>query len=216
MAKKTNLELYEQALIYLDTSNNPDVSAEEFQVLYQNARLRWIKLKYKDFERNEFVRADLRPFIREHNFGTSRILNYSALPEKKLYITAVLGVFDFACKGKTTSRTLPIIPKPIDIASALLSDPLQQPNDTDPIYIEQYNGTSTYGQILSTNVPRNVVIQYIKEPNDFSLIDTPNGFTEEEEMQQNEILDIALGRKEIIDEDYQRYQAIQNELQKGI
>ena len=217
MPKKSNEQLYDEFLTHADVANNPYRTPYQFQTVYQNSRLKWFKLKYKDFERTEAVRADLRPFIRSKEFGKGNIIPIAASEIKLEYITAVNGIWTFQCNGKNTERQLPIVPKPIDVANAMVVDPFRQPDDTEPIYIERNEGEGFYLQILSANWPSKVFVHYLKEPEPFNLLDDPGGFTEEEEMQQNEILDMALGRHELITENMNRYQALQNEIQsKGV
>lgn len=217
MAKKTNLQIYEEWQVHADVVNNPYRTPPDFQTLYQNMRLKWFKLKAKDFEVSETVRADLRPFIREKDFGNVSEVFLKKDGIKIEYITAVHGDWKFQCNGKNTVRQLPIAPKAIDVVNAIMNDPFQQPVDTDPMYVEQNGATGIYLKILSTTTPDRVTVHYLKEPDQFDLVDNPEGFTEEEEMQQNEILDMVLGRNDIIVENFNRAQAFQNEVQsKGV
>ena len=214
MAKKTNIELYKHAQVKWDKANQPHQNASDFQKRYQEARLEWMKLKWKDFETTEAARNDLRPFIREKDFGNVRVVNFSEIPNK-MFITAVHGNFSFSCNGKTTTYTLPIVPRSIDNFNGSTTDPFNQPDDTEPVYIERNIGSGTYIEVQSTTVPQALTVHYIKEPNPFSLVSSPNGTTEEEEAQQYEIVDIAIRKYELSNENYQRFQAMGQEISQS-
>jgi hypothetical protein len=212
MAKKTNLGIYKAAQVKWDKARRPHQSAADFQLRYEESRLEWMKLKIKDFEVSELVRADLWPFIRRKDFGdTNRIYINGVSPDRIFARTRLSGDYDFECNGKVTRRTLPIVPRSVD--SDIFQDPYNQPIDTDPIYQDKNDGTGTFMEILSPSVPKNVVLEYIKYPEPYLLTTNPDGFTEEDEVQQNEITDIAVQKYLASIGNYQAMQAQQLETQ---
>lgn len=216
MAKKTNLEIYNAAAVKWDKARRPDQSRTDFKLRYEEARLEWLKLKMKDFEVTEFTRMDLLPFLRQKDFGTTnRVYLRAVLPDIIFARTQLTGVYKFECNGKITPRTLPIIPRRVD--SDIFQDPFNQPIDTDPVYYDSSDATGQYIQILSTSVPEDVTLRYVKHPAVYDLILNPNGYTEEGEAQQNEIIDIAVQMYLQSIRDFETMQAQQLELQsKGM
>lgn len=215
MAKKTNKEIYLAAQVKWDKARRPHQSEPDFKRRYEESRLEWLKLKYKDFEVTEAVRSDLRPFIRNYTFGATNKVLLSQTTSKFLYATKLTGDYTFECSGKQTVRTLAITPRQID--TDFMLDPYNQPDDTEPVYIEENDGDGIYFKILSDSIPTNVVLRYIKAPEIYDLQNSPNGFTEEDEMQQNEIIDLAVEKYLIAIGDFQTMQAQQLELaNKGI
>lgn len=216
MAKLSNLELYKYAQVKWDKSNSPHETPANFKRRYEEARLEWMKLKFKDFEVTEAVRSDLWPFIREKDFGSTKIVRFNDVaPDRLLYKTAVRGDYTFACNGKQNTYTLPIVPRTMDNMNAIGRDPFNQPDDTEPMYVERNDGTGPYLEIQSTTLAQNVTMHYIKAPDPFGLIANPNGFTEEEEMQQYEILDIAIKKYELSIENFGRFQGMTQEIQSS-
>ncbi|MCE7039242.1 hypothetical protein [Dyadobacter sp. CY312] len=214
MAKLTNLELYKYAQVKWDKSNSPHETPPDFKRRYEEARLEWMKLKFKDFEVTESVRSDLWPFIREKDFGSTKIVRFKDVaPDRLLYKTAVHGDYTFACNGKQTTYTLPIVPRTIDNMNAIGQDPWNQPDDTEPMYVEGNDGSGAYLEVHSTTVPQNLTVHYLKAPEPFGLLTDRNGFTEEEETQQYEIIDIAVKKYELSIENYGRFQGMAQEIQ---
>ena len=213
--KLTNIEIYKYAQVLWDKSNSPHEPPLNFKRRYEDARMEWIKLKFKDFEVSELVRSDLWPFIREKGFGSTKILRFNDVaPDKLLYKTAVHGDYSFSCNGRTNTYTLPIVARTIDNMNAIGQDPFNQPDDTEPMYIESNNITDgPHLQIQSTTVPANVVLHYIKYPEPY-LISTQGGFTEEEEMQQYEIIQLAVRSYELSIENPLRFQGMGQEIQQ--
>lgn len=216
MARKTNLGIYKAAQEKWDKANSPHLPQFPFSVLYQESRLEWLKLKVKDFEVTELVRVDLLPFLRKKEFGTAEKLLLSQVgPDRIFHRTKLTGVFTFECNGKQTKRTIDIAPRAVD--SDIANDPYNQPEDTDPVYYDDNDGDGPYIQVLSTNVPEDVVLRYVKYPEPYKLIEDPEGFTEEEEAQQNEIIDIAVAKYLGRSRDFQGMQAQELEIQnRGI
>lgn len=216
MAKKTNKGIYVAAQEKWDKANSPHMTEFAFQLLYQESRLEWMKLKVKDFEVTEQVRVDLFPFVRKKVLGkTDKILLTAVAPDRIFHRTKLTGVYTFECNGKQNKRILDIVPRAVD--SNISNDPYNQPDDTEPAYYDDNDGAGTYIQILSTSIPEEVTLRYIKYPNPFDLLDQPDGLTEEEEAQQNEIIDIAVAKYLGRTRDFQGMQAQENEIQnRGI
>lgn len=203
--KLTNREIYRYAQELWDKANNPHDTPFAFRLRYEDARLVWLRLKAKDFEVTEMVRKDLRPFIREQKFASTREVQLT--DNLKIFrITALLGDFTFECSGKRTVRTLPIKPRQIDAVGASLTDAWNVPDDTEPIYFERWLNGGNILEILSTSTPENVTLHWIKEPDRYNLDSDPDGYTEEEREQQMEIVQIALKDYELGIENYNRFQ----------
>lgn len=216
MAKKTNKGIYKAAQVKWDKANRPHQSEPDFVLRYEEARLEWMKLKVKDFEVTEFARVDLLPFIRSKNFGsTNRISSGAVAPDRIFARTSLTGVFNFECNGKVTPRTLKITPRSQDTDDE--TDPFNQPIDTDPMYEDDNEGAGEFIQILSQSIPSNVILKYIKYPEPYNLRNAPDGTTEEDELQQNEIIDLAVEKYFASTRDFQAVQAQSLETQsKGI
>lgn len=213
MARKTNLGIYKAAQKKWDKANTPHQTQAAFLLLYSESRLEWMKLKVKDFEVTEQVRTDLLPFIRKKDFGTTDKVILKNIGSDRIFArTKLTGVFTFECAGKKTKRTLDIPPRSVD--SDIFNDPFNQPDDTDPCYYDDNDGAGPYMLILSTNVPENVVLRYIKYPEPYELLDRPNDVTEEDELQQDEIIDMAVAKYLGQIRDFERMQAQQLEIQK--
>lgn len=211
--KLTNRELYNYARGKHDDSNNDFWKPAMFVRNYEEARLEYIRLKLPDFERNEAIRRDLAPFVAEpHNFGSTNRIALGALLNPYLAVVTLHGEWGFSCNNRVTKRTLPIPPKPIEKAIVNLLDFTEQPEDTDPWYIEEKQGDLMFLRVLSRNVPDNLTLHYIKQPEPFALISDPNGYTQEDYTQQLEILDIALKKREISAENYNKAQAVASEI----
>lgn len=210
----TNREIYQYAQELWDKANNPHDTPAAFRRRYEDARLTWLRLKAKDFEVTEMNREDLRPFIREQNFASTRevILDESL---KIFRITALLGDFTFECSGKRTVRTLPIKPRSIDAIGASLTDAWNIPDDTEPAYYERWRNGGNVLEILSTSTPDNVVLHWIKEPDRYNLDTDQGGFTEEGREQQQEIILMAVKGYELQIENYQRFQGTAQQIQSA-
>lgn len=215
MARKTNLDIYKAAQEKWDKANKPHETQDAFKLLYEEARLEWLKLKAKDFETTELVRKDLWPFIRKKEFGTTdKIFLDSVLPDRIFIRTKLTGDYVFECNGTRTTRNLTINPRAVD--SDISQDPFNQPHDTEPVYYDDSEGKRTFMDILTPSTPQNVILRYVKYPEPYQLLDLPFGYTEEDEDQQNEIIDMAVEKHLAKIGDYQKMQAQAIELQKGI
>lgn len=215
--KLTNIQLYNYGRKKADDSNGTFWKPPTFIQNYHEARLEWIRLKLPDFERNEAVRRDLEPFVVEpHNFGAVNRISLGALLHSYAGLTMIHGEWGFMCDGQITKRTLPIPPKPIEKAIPALLDFAEQPADTDPWYIEEKEGELMYIRVMSQNVPDNLTIHYVRHPKPLDLVNEPDGYTEEGQTQQLEILAIALKKMKVTSENYNSAQAIGQEIaQKG-
>lgn len=210
--KLTNIELYENALLKIEQYGSPDWEIADFRLRYEEARYEWLKDKSKDFEVVALNRSVLLPFIRSSERGATKIVRYDSLQDNVFTVTSLTGIFDFSCKGKTNSYTLPIVPTRVDANFTV--DPYATPTDAFPAYIEQNNGdgNGAFIQILSNQIPRGVVLQYIKEPERYDPVNDPAGFTEEDRPAQNDILDIAIKKYELSSENYNRFNAMSEEI----
>jgi len=214
MAKLTNLEIFRYASEKLDKSNSPDIQKLAFVWMYEESRLEWLRLKVKDFEVTELQRSDARAFIRDKDFGDVRQVNIT----DDLNIAFVLGVwadFDFQCGAQITTYTRPIVPFTVDEGIESLSDPFNQPDDEFPRYIERRNDAGLYFDILSTNTPKGVSVYYVKKPKPYALLTEPNGFTEEDQAQQYDIIDMVVMKYSLSIEDYNKWQATGQEVQNN-
>jgi len=212
MPKLTNLEIFRYASEKIDKSNSPDVQKLAFVWMYEEARLEWLRLKSKDFEVTEAQRSDLRIFIRDTDLGNVR----KAYINDNLNVAFILGVwadFDFECNGTVNTYTRPIMPLSIDEAAEAMTDPFNQPDDEFPRYVERRDAQGLYFDILSTNVPKGVSVFYVKKPNPYALLTDPNGFTEEDQAQQYDIIDRAVMKYELSIENFNKYQGMGQEVQ---
>jgi len=211
MAKLTNLEIFRYASEKIDKSNSPDIQKLAFVWMYEEARLEWLRLKVKDFEVTELQRSDARAFIRDRDFGDVKQVRIT----DNLNIAFVLGVwadFDFQCGAQVTTYTRPIMPFTIDEGVESLTDPFNQPDDEFPRYIERRDDLGLYFDILSTNVPKGVSVFYVKKPNHYALLEDPTGFTEEDQPQQYDIIDMAVMKYELSIENFNKYQGSAQEV----
>lgn len=214
MARLTNEELYKYAGVKYDKSNSPHVQKKAFVWLYSQARLNWLRFKFKDFEVTNIARSDLRQFIRDFDFGdVRRVIIPDSLNVE--FVAGVYADFEFFCNGNTNLRTRPIIPFTADGGVESGSDPYWQPNDEFPSYMERNNGQEWYLDILSTNTPKGVAVFFCKKPKPFDLLENPTGFTEEDEKQQYDILDMAVRDYDAIIENYNQYQARDKQVQEN-
>lgn len=213
MGKLTNLELYKYAQEKYDKYNSPHIRHRAFQWMYSEARKEWLRQKLKDYETVEQVRMDLLPFNREKDFlNTKRINLNQVAPDKIEQRTGVWADFEFECNGEVKIYTFPVQPLTKDVAAVLMTDPFNQPSDEFPYYLDKNDG-QPYLEILSTTTPQVVTLSYIKAPKDYDLINDPNGYTEEEETQQYEILDISVKKAELSIENFAKFQGMREEIQ---
>lgn len=210
--KLTNRQLYDYARSEHDDTNGEFWKPAVFVRNYEAARLRWIAKRLPLAESDEQMFRDLEVFMAEpHNFGSTNRVALQALIYPYLGKTAVHGEWNFVCNGRTTPRTLPIPPRRIEVLIPALTDFTEQPEDTDPVYIEEREGEFMYLRILSRNVPSNLTVHYVTEPKPFRLIEEPSGFTQEGYSQQLQIVSLAMFGREITVENYNKAQA---EMQK--
>jgi len=212
--KLTNRQLYDYGRAEHDDSNGEFWKPALFVRNYEAARLKWIGKRLPLAETSEQLFRDLECFMAEpHNFGNTNRVALQALIHPYLGKTAVHGEWSFACNGRTTNRTLPIPPRRIEVLIPALLDYTEQPEDTDPVYIEEKEGDLMFLRILSRNVPSNLTVHYVTEPKPFRLIEEPNGYTQEGYTQQLQILSLAMFGREITVENYNKAQA---EMQKSV
>lgn len=186
----------------------------DFKYRYEEARLEWLKAKAEHFERDSTHIADLLPFIRTKSLGAleDRIIRYSSvLPDLIFRITRIDGLFDFCFNKKTNSRVLPIKLKKMDRKGTDMAI-MGRRSVADPTYENRNDGNGGYALIHSVLLPRSIELHYIKEPNVFDIIENPSGFTEESRAAQDEILDIAIKKFELTSENYNRYNAMSEEI----
>lgn len=215
MSKLNNLDLYNYAQEKYDKYNSPYMTERAFQWMYSEARKEWLKDKLKQYETVEQVRMDLAPFNREKDFiATNRINLSGTAPDKVEFKVALWANFEFECNGEITVYTVPVQPVSKDQVANLLRDPFNQPTDEFPIYIEKNDG-QPYLEILSTSIPQVATLSFVKAPKDFNLVSDPQGFTEEEEMQQYEILDISVKKAELTIENFGKFQGMREEIQSN-
>ena len=211
MSKLSNIDLYKYAQGKYDKYNTPYVTRRYFQWVYSQARSEWFRLKYKDYEVSEAVRSDLRPFNRSKDFlNTSRINLNEVTPGEK-FITTVYADFEFSCNGSDTVYTRQVKPLSKDEAATKMTDPFNQPNNEFPFYTDENDG-QPYLQILSETAPIVTTVGYLKEPDDYKLLDDPNGFTEENESSQYEILDLAVRSVELTVENFSKFQSMREKI----
>ncbi|MGG7664069.1 hypothetical protein [Dyadobacter sp. BHUBP1] len=183
---------------------------QAFMWFYSQARLEWLRLKAKDFEMTALQRSDLLPFVRDVDFGDTR----KVYLEESLRIELVLGVwadFVFECNGKSTLYTSAIKPLTIDEAAEAMRDPFNQPDDEFPAYVQRNDG-KPYLDILSTSVPQGVSVHFIMKPIDYDLLGNPGGYTQEDEAQQHQIVDLAVAKYQLSIENLNQYQGSRLEI----
>lgn len=199
----------------IDKYASPYWDMVDFKYRYEEARLEWLKVKAENFERDSTHIADLAPFIRVKELGVigeDKIIRYSSiLPDRIFRVTGLQGLFDFCYKKKTNTRLLPIKAKKVDYKNTDMAI-MGRRSSANPTYETRNDGSGAYVVINSLLTPRNVEIHYIKEPEPFDLLDNPSGYTEEERSAQNEILDITIKKYELTTENYNRFNAMSEEV----
>jgi hypothetical protein len=195
----TNEELYRYAQEKYDKANNPHVTRSNFKLFYEEARHEWLALTNKDFELTDKRRNDLRVFTKKNTFTGDKYL----IPDDVLYIKSVNSFFVNSCND---NRGVPVQPKGMDEINENINNPFLCPSDEEPAYIE-YDG---FLEIVSNTMPTKSEFIFIKKPNEFDIIGNPNGFTEEDRQQQEQILDIAVAKIKLKFTQQIGYQAMTN------
>lgn len=212
MSKLSNIGLYKYAQVKYDKYNTPLMTRRAFQWIYSEARQEWLRLKYKDYEVSEAIRADLRPFNRSFDFPNTSRLNLNSMTPEAEYITAIYADFEFVCNNEMTIYTRDVHPYTKDNGASSLTDPYNQPSNEFPFYMDENDG-QPYIQVLSDTLPVVTTITYLKRPDNYNLLSDPDGFVEEEYTQQLEILDLAVRSIELTIENFGKFQASREELQ---
>ena len=211
MARLTNSQVYKYFQGKVDKANAPYIPPAQMALMYTESRLEWLRLKSKDFEVTTLQRSDLRPFIKEQDFGS--VLTVSIPNDSEiLYTMGVWANFEFECKGVTRISTRPIRPLTIDEAAEIMMDPFNQPNDEFPAYVERSDNNVPYLDILCSSAPVEGTVFFIKSPKPFELLTDPNGYTDESETAQFEIIDIAVKKAELEIENLNKFQGMREEI----
>lgn len=195
------------AKVLRDESSVPFEGLDDLSLRYNKARLVWQAFHYSRFELSEISRRHLSPFLLEKKIGDTNGFYHSDIDPDLRYINAICGDFTFQCNGSNTVRTLPISRRQITHGLEALHDPNAQPDDTDPQSIESGDEQGEYTKILSTNVPKNVIVLYLKRPKAIDIVNYPNQPLLEKEEGVHEIVNFVLKSIAYTVDDYAKFQA---------
>lgn len=209
----TNKESFDYLIEKMDKYGSPYFEEETVTKVLNESYAEWLKDKVKMVEADEDARANLSVLTLKKTIPTlsSKKIPLSFSPALE-YILSVSGTYTYECLGTSTKRERPIKPLLLDELSKSKDNPDLAPDDYFPGYVRYFDGTNVVIDIVSESTPSNVEIFYIKQPVLFDIVNRPNDRIEVGLGQQHEIIDIAIRKLSITDNNYQSANAITSEI----
>lgn len=192
MDKLSNYRLYEVIMQELDKHQTVYFEAYQVSDFFNDAYTEWLSEMVKGLEFNASHDIKLLPLVRSAEVSNSSVVNLDQLSPKFYHPKAVFADFDFVCKGVTKTWTRGASPISYNNLQAVLDDANKSPTNHFPLYVL----TSEYGysaiKVLSSTVPKKVVVSYIQNPSRVNMENNPSGFTEIEFASQMEVVSICV------------------------
>jgi hypothetical protein len=160
----TIVEMHELCDLLIDKANAPWFNTEEKDKFINLAQIEFLDNSYRLFEYNEEVREKLLPLVRSQSYGAGSLseVNLSSIVDFR-YVLSLRGDFTNSCGAVTTKAIAPV---QLDDEVNNQLDPFNKNDDRSPGYVQENNGTSDLIKILSTTLPTNVILKYLKTPDD--------------------------------------------------
>ena len=158
------IEMHSLCDLLIDKADSPWFNSEEKDKFINLAQIEFLDNSYRFFEYNEEIREKLLPLVKSKSYGTGSTsqLNLSDITDFR-YVLSLRGDTSNSCGGFTT-RQVPPVQLDDEVGNQL--DPFNVNDNKNPGYTQENNGVNNVINILSTNSPINVIIKYLKTPND--------------------------------------------------
>lgn len=184
------IEMHELFDLELDKHDAPYFNPKEIDLLLNLGQDDFIRERYRDFEKDQKKRDDLRTLIKTTSLPAGASVT---LPTDYRYLLSVLVTIS----GKKVNTRL----VQIDDLNKILNDPFQKPTDDFPLVLLEGNSLI----IKSDTAPIITEIKYLKIPIKINGDTNPNGISDLAEHTHSEVVDFAVKRALLQIED-NRYQ----------
>lgn len=208
----TIIEMHKLADLLIDKADAPWFTSEEKDMFINLAIKQIVDVNYREFEKDEEVRAKLNTIVRTTNLGSVAQVNLTAITDFR-YTLALKGTAPDNC-GKLVSRK--ISPVQWDDEAGNQNDPFNKNSDTNLGYVqENIVGTGDVLNILSDTTPTNVILVFLKTPVDV-FNDTVNPLNnvncELPDSVHEEVVNLAVRKMLVTTESQIQYQTQANEI----
>lgn len=159
----TIIEMHKLADLLIDKANAPWFTAEEKDMFINLSVKQIVDVNYREFERNEEVRAKLNTIVRTVNLGSVAQVDLTAITDFR-YTLALKGTTPDNCGNLVARKISPI---QWDDEAENQNDPFNKNTDVNLGYVqENIVGTGDVLRILSDTTPTDVTLVYLKTPVD--------------------------------------------------
>lgn len=157
------VEMHDLADLLIDKANAAWFTPEEKDMFFNLTIKEYTDKNYRNFEKDEEVRAKLNSIVRTVNLGAVKQINLSSISDLR-YVLKVEGTFPNNCGRDVSRRISPV--QWDDVAENQL-DPFNKNDNSNPGYTqENIVGTGNVLDIISDTTPTNVKLTYLKTPVD--------------------------------------------------
>ncbi len=156
-------EMHDLCDLLIDKADAPWFNPSEKDKFINLAQIEFLDNSYRLFEVNEEVREKLLPLVRSINYGAAvgtPGINLSIIQDFR-YVLSLRGSFPDGCGGRVMK---PIAPIQLDDEVANQLDPWNVNDDRNPGYTQENNGTDNILTMISSTIPIDVTIKYLKTP----------------------------------------------------
>lgn len=149
-------EMHERVDVQLDKHDVPWFEPEEKDIWLNFALNEIVKVRYKEFEKNEKRREDIRTLVTTLTGSGATV----AIPSNFMFALSLKGTFDVVECG--ISKVVERFIRPIqhDDVNKIKGDPFNSPSNFHPIY----TSTEISYEIDSDSSPSAWTLTYIREP----------------------------------------------------
>jgi hypothetical protein len=161
----TIIEMHNLCDLLIDKANSPWFNPTEKDTFINLAQIEYLDNSYRFFEYNEEIREKLLPLVRNTTYTSlnpillNRI-NLSIITDFR-YVLSLQGDYTDSCGVKRT-RSIP--PIQLDDVVRNQEDPFNKNDDSNPGYIQGNNSINNEIQIISTSIPTDAILRYLKTP----------------------------------------------------
>lgn len=210
----TFLEMYTLGQTLNDKAGSAYLPEEQFDQLAKMAYNDWIEYQYNLLEKDQEHTSRLRNLYKTFQKLNSNIIDLPVDIPTFRYLVRMNIKYRKDCNGTITYPMPSVTKAQNDDIDVLQNDPFNKGTDEEPLYIMTEAALKPALRIFSTNVPLEVNITFIREPQSIDSKNSPNTVFEQPNYIAEEIVDLAIKKHLGITENFNRVAAENGEIKQ--